>query len=276
MNRTVRFVLKNIVAVLFILSPVGMIVLLGTNSDWFEAQAGLVQAALIVALILYLVAVLLIVFKTTFFIQLMDETDVRNHMRARRKSVKNNRVIEHLSIDRRKYAGVRKVYTRLKWSTGIILFLSLILVACFAYGPFEFIIPVLGALWVLYFYFGKYVIISYEGIRYKTLFKKRFLHWDKVKTIGVSANWTPFSLVFVSGRIMKYVQHLTARDVEDMISFKFRPEMIHHILCCWEGAHRQPPERSRVAQIPDKQRNDIRTERRHIRFDVVDSKTKAP
>ena len=88
---------------------------------------------------------------------------------------------------------------------------------------------------MLYFYFGKYVIISYEGIRYKTLFKKRFLHWDKVKTIGVSANWTPFSLVFVSGRIMKYVQHLTARDVEDMISFKFRPEMIHHILCCWEG-----------------------------------------
>ncbi len=64
MNRTVRFVLNNIVAVLFILSPVGMIILLGSNSDWFEAQAGLVQAALIVALILYLVAVLLIVFKS--------------------------------------------------------------------------------------------------------------------------------------------------------------------------------------------------------------------
>ncbi len=239
MNRTVRFVLNNIVAVLFILSPVGMIVLIGTNSVWFEAQAGLVQASLIVALLLYVAFVLLIVFKTKFFHRLMEETDVRDHIRARRKSVKNNRVIEHLSIDRRKYAGFRKVYTRLKWTTGLILILLNVLFAVFDFSDALYywgLIPTLFPVVIFtYFYFLKFIIISPEGICYKTLFKKRFLSWGEVKTIGVSANWAPFSLVFVCEEKLKYAQHLTARDVEDMISFKFRPELIHHILCCWEG-----------------------------------------
>ena len=238
-NRTIKFVLQNIIAVLFILSPVGMIVLLGTNSDWFEAQTGLVQAVLIVALILYLVAVLLIVFKAKFFVQLTDETDVRDHTRARRKSVKNNRVIEHLSIDRRKYSGVKKVYTRLKWSTGVVLVFLNVLFAFFEFYDAQYywgLIPTLFPIVIFsYFYFLKRIIISPEGIQYNTLFKKRFLRWDKVKTVGVSANWAPFCLVFVSGTKMKYAQSMTARDVEDMISFKFRPEMIHHILCFWDG-----------------------------------------
>jgi hypothetical protein len=217
----------------------GMIFLIGTNSEWFEEQLGVVQAALIIALILYLVVVLLIVFKSKFYEQLMNESDVRNLLRIRRKSVKNSRAIINMSINKGKYAGVKKVYTRLKWQTGFVLILLNIVFAAIEFSDAEYywgLIPTLfPTIIISYHYFLKRISISPDGILYSTPFKKCSLRWQQVKTVGVSSNWAPFSLVFVSEEKIKYAQNLNARDVENMISFKFRPNIIHHILCVWDG-----------------------------------------
>lgn len=230
MSKNAKLALKIILMFLMLSLPLILIIIYGTNGDWFSSQRGIVQAGLIIGLITLLVGVLLILFKTKFFYGMMIETIERDNKKLDNKSTKHKESTKSLSIDKTRYHGITKRYLRLNWITGITLITLIILFACLA----DTLLLIFPITIIAYQYFTKFIVVSPKGILYRSLFKSKFLKWEQVKVIGVSANLSPFALVYISNNTIKHPQYWTARDVEKMINFKLKPKMIHHIMAYWD------------------------------------------
>lgn len=164
----------------------------------------------------------------------MSDAIERDNKKLDKRSIKHKESIETLSFDKTRYYGTTERYLRLNWITGIILIIPIFLLVLWGFKTRpETIILIITIPIIAYNYFFRFIVVSPKGILYKSLFKSVFLKWEQIEVIGVSANLSPFALVYISESKIKYPQYLTARDVEKMISFKLKPKMIHHIMAYW-------------------------------------------
>jgi hypothetical protein len=92
---------------------------------------------------------------------------------------------------------------------------------------------------IIFTYYTNTITISPYGIKSISLFKKMKYPWEEVESIGVTledfnvtnGDYVSFFLVYVGTHkdIDRPAQIKGDRD--GIITFRFRPEMMHHILC---------------------------------------------
>lgn len=147
------------------------------------------------------------------------------------KSERNLIAINKYKLDTNLYAGVEKKYKELSPRNGTIL-ISVISLMCLLIATLS--VKAALILWTPYFvvlgynYYFRTVTISEEGVLAKTWFKKTFIKWEEVNSVGVTTAYC-----YVSKN--KFSVKRVVRKSNRTITFTYRSKIFHHIYAYWHG-----------------------------------------
>mgnify|MGYP001767731387 CR=1 FL=1 len=147
------------------------------------------------------------------------------------KSARNLKIINHYILDKNYYSGRTIKYRELSPTNGAILISINILIYLFSLGVYKYsiiiiFVPILSAL--IYNYCFRTITISESGIFGKSWFRKTFIKWDQVHSVGVTTAYC-----YVSKN--KFSEKRVVRRNKNTITFTYRSKIIHHIYAYWDG-----------------------------------------
>lgn len=132
------------------------------------------------------------------------------------------------------------VDTRLSIFTGFLINLTVIpLVGLFITQNFNLLLllPLVGLIYLNYWYFGRKIIISSQGIESKVLFKSKKFLWENIQSVCVGVGvysrglsvWIYFSL---DKTILNNIE--ASKNNENIIVIMYRPKIIREIQKYWK------------------------------------------
>lgn len=190
---------------------------------------GIVGLSVLVGMII--VTFLFYKLNAKFFERIMIDiaTIYDNHMTE--KSEKNLKLINNYILDKYYYLGETIEYKELSPTNGVIL-ISVISLMCLLIATLS--VKVALILWTPYFavlgynYYFRTITISEEGVLAKTWFKKTFIKWEEVNSVGVTTAYC-----YVSKN--KFSVKRVVRKSNRTITFTYRSKIFHHIYAYWHG-----------------------------------------
>ena len=147
------------------------------------------------------------------------------------KSERNLIAINKYKLDTNLYAGVEKKYKELSPTNGLILIVVVVVsyfVSLYAYKPSVVVIFLPIVVVLVYNYCFRTITISEEGVLAKTWFKKTFIKWEEVNSVGVTTAYC-----YVSKN--KFSVKRVVRKSNRTITFTYRSKIFHHIYAYWHG-----------------------------------------